>query len=222
MNPVPEPVFLNVEYLFYLIYKGVVRLFSINLLEFMYVGISVVTIGLIFVILYALVRLYEMKKEDKEKERKEKQAEAGFGAPNGIAMGAASAGAADTTLNSADSFGGGDLPGATPAVIPSNPTWNNIRERLLSDNPTDWRLAIIEADIYLDRQLDAKGWHGDTIGDKLKQLTPAELPSIQIAWEAHKVRNRIAHDLDYVLTTPEARRTLSYYEIVFRDLHLIP
>lgn len=219
MNPVPEPVFLNVEYLFYVIYRAVVRIFSVNWLEVMYVSISLVSIGLIFVILYALVRLYEMKKEDKEKEKKE--AAAGLGAPAGITMGVASAttGAASSSV---DTFTGGDLPGAAPVAIPPNATWNSIRERLLSDSPSDWRLAIIEADIYLDRQLDAKGWHGDTIGDKLKQLTPVELPSIQIAWEAHKVRNRIAHDLDYVLTTPEARRTLSYYEIVFRDLHLIP
>jgi hypothetical protein len=83
-------------------------------------------------------------------------------------------------------------------------------------------LAIIEADIYLDKVLDQKSFYGDTLGDKLKQITPEKLPSVQIAWEAHKVRNRIAHDgADYVLTQPEARRTLSYFEITFRDLEVI-
>ena len=92
----------------------------------------------------------------------------------------------------------------------------------LSDSPSDWRLAIIEADIYLDRLLDAKGYGGDTIGDKLKNQTPDRLGSVQIAWEAHKVRNRIAHEgAAFALTMPEARRVLSYFEIVFRDLGAI-
>jgi len=103
-----------------------------------------------------------------------------------------------------------------------NETWENIRSKLLSDSPSDWRLAIIEADIYMDRQFDAKGFYGDTVGDKLKNLTPDKFPSVQIAWEAHKVRNRIAHDgADFTLTMPEARRILSYFEIVFRDLGVI-
>jgi hypothetical protein len=114
------------------------------------------------------------------------------------------------------------LPGATSQPIARNETWENIRSKLLSDSPSDWRLAIIEADIYLDRLLDTKGYVGDTIGDKLKNLTNSQLPSLSVAWEAHKVRNRIAHDgAEFVLTMPEARRVLSDYEIVFRDLGAI-
>ena len=94
--------------------------------------------------------------------------------------------------------------------------------KVLSDNPSDWRLGIIEADIYLDKVLDKEGVFGDTLGDKLKSLTGQRLPSLQLAWEAHKVRNRIAHEgAEYTLTQPEARRTLSYFEIVFRDLEVI-
>ena len=76
--------------------------------------------------------------------------------------------------------------------------------------------------VKIIKTLDQKGFYGDTLSDKFKQITPDKLPSIQIAWEAHKVRNRIAHDgSDFVLTMPEARRVLSYYEIVFRDLEVI-
>ncbi len=103
-----------------------------------------------------------------------------------------------------------------------NETWEMIRAKLLSENQSDWRLAIIEADIYMDRLLDDKGYHGDTTSDKLKQVLSGDLASIQIAWEAHKVRNRIAHDGSaFSLTQPEARRVLSYFEIVFRDLGAI-
>jgi hypothetical protein len=92
----------------------------------------------------------------------------------------------------------------------------------LSETESDWRIGIIEADIYLDRVLDIKGVPGDTLGDKLKNVSPSILPSVQVAWEAHKVRNRIAHDgADFSLTMPEVRRVYSYFEIVFRDLGVI-
>ncbi len=151
---------------------------------------------LITIILYCLVRLYELEHEGKSKKKDE------------VVLG-------DGVVASGTQF-------IDHGTTKHNETWNSVRSKLLSDNPSDWRLAIIEADIYLDRVLDQKGFYGDTLGDKLKQLTPEKLPSIQLAWEAHKVRNRIAHDgVDYVLTMPEARRVLSYYEIVFRDLEVI-
>lgn len=195
----PEPTFLNLDYVLYLLYRFFEGLFRINWPNIIYTIIVLLAIVMITIILYSLVRLYEIKQE----EDKKKKAATVTPFPVGIS-GVPSA--LDTT----------------PATGKYNETWNHIRERLLSDNASDWRLAIIEADIYMDRLLDQKGFHGDTIGDKLKQISPAELSSVQIAWEAHKVRNRIAHEgAAFALTMPESRRVLSYYEIVFRDLEVI-
>lgn len=202
MQPAPDPVFLNVEYIFLWIYNHTIGLFGGGSLGgfffFLKTLAVIIAILLITLILYCLVRFYELREEDKKKE----------------------AAAQKTTT---------PVAGPTAVVIPSgavgigrNETWENIRGKLLSDNQSDWRLAIIEADIYLDRLLENKGYNGDTIGDKLKQITPNVLGSVQIAWEAHKVRNRIAHEgADFTLTQPEVRRVLSYYEIVFRDLGAI-
>lgn len=200
---VPDPVFLNVEFIFSWLWGRVSGIFSRQGFEFLKFFASILLLIAITIALYCLVRLYEMKQEDKKKQSKETK-------PAGVPA--------------AHGTGEGALPGATPVQAPPtrNETWENIRSKLLSDSPSDWRLGIIEADIYMDRQFDAKGYFGDTVGDKLKNLTPDKFPSVQIAWEAHKVRNRIAHDgADFSLTMPEARRTLSYYEIVFRDLGLI-
>jgi hypothetical protein len=161
---------------------------------------TILVILLITVILYCLVRLYELKQEEKPKKDKSKK----------------------TNLTSSATVDTATGEFVSHNTLRVNETWNSIRAKLLSENPSDWRLAIIEADIYLDRLLDQRGFYGDTLGDKLKQVTPDKLPSIQIAWEAHKIRNRIAHDgADFVLTMPESRRVLSYYEIVFRDLEVI-
>src|SRR5690606_5790248 len=71
--------------------------------------------------------------------------------------------------------------------------WNTIKAHAASDNPNDWRLAIIEADIMLDDALNKAGYVGASIGDKLKTANPNSFRSLQSAWQAHKVRNEIAH-----------------------------
>ncbi len=205
-NSVPEPVFLNVEFIFSWLWGHVFGpLFSVNFLLFLEFLASILVVLGITLILYCLVRLHEIKQEDAKKDVAAKAAST----PVGVQP-------------QSQVAGGTTLPGAVSMAPARNETWENIRSKLLSDSPSDWRLAIIEADIYMDRQFDAKGFYGDTVGDKLKNLTPDKFPSVQIAWEAHKVRNRIAHDgADFTLTMPEARRILSYFEIVFRDLGVI-
>jgi len=91
-----------------------------------------------------------------------------------------------------------------------------------SDSPNDWRLAIIEADIILDDTLKSKGYIGNSLGERLKSISPNQLASIDDAWEAHKVRNRIAHDgADFVLTKRIVDDTLARYQNVFREFGVI-
>lgn len=88
-----------------------------------------------------------------------------------------------------------------------------------SDNPTDWKLAIIEADIILDGALKQLGYPGASLGERLKSIAPGQLNTLQDAWEAHKVRNRIAHDgADFVLTKRIAGETINRYQRVFSEL----
>ena len=160
------------------------------------------------VFLYSLVRIYEIKQSKKIKTDSQTPAQA----PASPKIG-------NTTA---------PLSSSAPLNLPTtssprhNPTWEHIRGKILSDDQGAWRLGIIEADIYMDKLLDERGVHGDTVSDKLKQVTPDLIASVQLAWEAHKVRNLIAHEgRSYNLTLPESRRVLSYFEIVFRELGVI-
>ena len=88
-----------------------------------------------------------------------------------------------------------------------------------STNPNDWKLAIIEADILLDDILKKQGYAGISLGDRLKSISPSVLHSIDDAWQAHKVRNQIAHaGADFVLTQKIARETITQYKRVFAEL----
>ncbi len=79
-------------------------------------------------------------------------------------------------------------------------------------------MAIIESDILLGRILKEKGYGGSSIGEQLKSISPQSLSTLNDAWEAHKVRNQIAHDgADFVLTKKKAQETITMYKRVFSE-----
>lgn len=91
-----------------------------------------------------------------------------------------------------------------------------------SDNPNDWKLAIIEADIILDEALKQQGFAGTSIGERLRSVSPQSLASLDDAWQAHKIRNEIAHSgPDFVLTQKLARETIARYQRVFSEMKLM-
>ncbi len=101
----------------------------------------------------------------------------------------------------------------------SNDRFDAIQKLVASENPNDWRHAIIEADIILDQLLSNVGYFGASVGDKLKQIRTGDLNSVQAAWDAHRVRNDIAHrGSDFILTKREAERTIALYQRVFEEL----
>jgi cell division protein FtsL len=100
--------------------------------------------------------------------------------------------------------------------------WQRIIDEISGDDPGKWRLAILEADIMLNELLDSLGYKGETIADKMKQIDVSMFNTIDYAWEAHKVRNVIAHEgSSFELTDREARRVIRMYERVFREFKFI-
>jgi len=103
-----------------------------------------------------------------------------------------------------------------------NARWQKVVDHSLSENENDWRLAILEADIMLDELLDVQGYRGDTMGDKMKQVERSDFNTIDMAWEAHKARNQIAHQgSQFDLNLREVRRIIGLYEKVFKEFHFI-
>lgn len=87
-----------------------------------------------------------------------------------------------------------------------------------SAHESDWRQAIIEADIMLDDLLKQLKIPGDTIGDRLKNSDKSTFKTLDNAWTAHRVRNDIAHKgTAFKLSNHLAYRTIKQYESVFRE-----
>lgn len=103
-----------------------------------------------------------------------------------------------------------------------NGKWERVIQHINSTNAAEWRLAIIEADVMLEELLRVQNYHGDSIGEMLKSVEPSDMLTLDNAWEAHKVRNRIAHDgAEFELTERDARRVVSLYESVFKEFKII-
>jgi len=103
-----------------------------------------------------------------------------------------------------------------------NKKWKKIVEHVSSSSPSDWRLSILEADILLAEVLKEQGYQGDSIGEMLKSAEQNRFKTLNEAWEAHKIRNAIAHEgSEFVLSQREAKRVITLFEDVFREFFFI-
>lgn len=99
--------------------------------------------------------------------------------------------------------------------------WERVKDLSKSEKDSDWKIAIMEADIMLGELLNTLNYEGDSMGEQLKKIERSDFTTLDSAWEAHKVRNRIAHENDYKLIHRETRRVVALYEEVFREFLFI-
>lgn len=85
-------------------------------------------------------------------------------------------------------------------------------------NGQDLKHSILDADKLLDKLLLANGYNGTT-GEKLKNAKKLFMDYNGV-WKAHKLRNRLAHEIDVKLSNEDARTVLKLFERAFRDLGL--
>jgi len=97
--------------------------------------------------------------------------------------------------------------------------WERIVVLASTGSESDWRRAILEADIMLGDVLLAQGYEGASVGEQLKMANPIQMTTLDLAWKAHKVRNDIAHGGEsYTLDERDMRTAVDYYKRVFEEL----
>lgn len=114
---------------------------------------------------------------------------------------------------------GGELFEPSPEIIAG--PWLEVQKKIASSNPSDWNLAVIQADSIFDSVLKDMNLAGETMGDRLKNLDLSKLASLNDVWEAHKLRNRIAHETERVLTHEETLRAVGLFEKGLRELQYL-
>lgn len=83
--------------------------------------------------------------------------------------------------------------------------------------------AVIEADKLLDYVLKSKVGDDGTLADRLKRAQKyfSSKSDYNNLWYAHKVRNQIAHETGFNLSTTEAKKVIGYFEKSFKKLGVI-
>lgn len=82
------------------------------------------------------------------------------------------------------------------------------------------KLALLEADTLLDSGLKSIMMPGDTLGERLK-VACYKYPKLQNVWWAHKLRNQLAHDVSFQISTREAGRALDEFERALKTLNIL-
>jgi hypothetical protein len=83
----------------------------------------------------------------------------------------------------------------------------------------DMRHAILEADKLLDHALSLLGYRGN-MGTKLKKANRLFGSDINRVWAAHKIRNNIAHQMNYQVDENTYRTSMLAFKEAFRDLKI--
>ncbi|MES2875917.1 MAG: hypothetical protein V4678_00440 [Patescibacteria group bacterium] len=99
-------------------------------------------------------------------------------------------------------------------------SWLTIEQQLIKGDEASSHLVVLNADKLLDQALKQSGLKGETMGERMKSAR-ATWSNANNVWNAHKLRNRIAHETDVKVGYDTARRALAAYKQALKDLGAI-
>ncbi len=84
------------------------------------------------------------------------------------------------------------------------------------ESVADHARRVLEAEKIIDHALSALGY-GGTFAEKLQKAGP-RFSARQTLWDAHKLRNRIAHERSVSVDEAQAKRAIAAFERALMDL----
>ncbi|MBR3232976.1 hypothetical protein IKF74_01690 [Candidatus Saccharibacteria bacterium] len=96
-----------------------------------------------------------------------------------------------------------------------------IENSLTKNNPQSYQMAVVEGDKLLDKAMMEMGISGKTMGERLKKCGKEKFSQLNAVWNAHKLRNQIAHESGFKLEYHQARHALTIYKQALKDLGAI-
>jgi hypothetical protein len=95
--------------------------------------------------------------------------------------------------------------------------WNSVELLMADDREASWAKAVFEADKLLDYVMTLRRIPGSNMGERLKNGRHL-FSNVQSAWDAHKLRNQLAHEVDMKLMRHEADRAIRLFKDGLRQL----
>lgn len=89
--------------------------------------------------------------------------------------------------------------------------WEKVMKRVNGSEESDWKVAVLEAAQMLDEVFKIVKYDGDTLGDKLENITSAQLDNLEEVKGANEVKNKIVQDEKFQITQEEAKKTVAIF-----------
>lgn len=96
--------------------------------------------------------------------------------------------------------------------------WTAVQEKFAVGSPEAMRLALIEADALADDVLKRLGLEGEHMSDRIGQLEPDEVRTLDRLWRAHRLRNDLVHTPVFTLSANDAERAMGDYEAFLKEV----
>lgn len=98
--------------------------------------------------------------------------------------------------------------------------WEKIEKKLKSNNESQFKVAVIEADGLADEILKKIGYAGRNMKERMERIHPGQIDNYEDVKRAHEIRNRVVYEKDFELDLETAKNTLKTYEDLLRNLEL--
>jgi len=107
------------------------------------------------------------------------------------------------------------VPATNPAILKH---WTDVVRRANTGTPENLRWAIMESDALVDLVLKQRELIGETMADRLAHFRRDDYKTIDRLWEAHKLRNEIAHTPGFRITAKASERALFAYRDFLKEI----
>lgn len=98
--------------------------------------------------------------------------------------------------------------------------WDEIERMSAAGGEMNLKMAVMEADKLLDHALKAMAIPGTTLGERLK-FAAYKYPDIRNVWNAHRLRNQLAHEASYYLDPSFAKKAIRDFKDALRLLNVL-
>ncbi|MGI6612644.1 MAG: hypothetical protein ACOX0Z_03695 [Candidatus Nanosyncoccaceae bacterium] len=98
--------------------------------------------------------------------------------------------------------------------------WLKITNNCEVNDSNSLAMAVLSGDKLVDRAMIELGFAGKTMGERLKN-SPKKFSNLDGLWSAHKLRNKLAHETGFVISSKEARQALANFRQALKDLGAI-
>ncbi|MBI1866170.1 MAG: hypothetical protein HY005_02900 [Candidatus Staskawiczbacteria bacterium] len=96
--------------------------------------------------------------------------------------------------------------------------WKKIQKRTESGAESEYKLALIEADDFLNEMLEDRGFAGKNFEELVNNAGKIILPNIEEVLAAHEIRNSIVYNPDYKIDLDKVKKILAIYEATTKNI----